>query len=290
MKVIVINPHGFCRGVNKAIELAYKAKEENEGKQINILGTLVHNECVIADLEKDGFKILHEKEHSLEEWISLLQEGDVIVFSAHGHSPKLDEIAKERNLKIYDATCSFVRANELIIKNKIAQGGQVVYIGQKGHAEATGALGIDDENIFLCEPKKQMDLGAIKDVSPLLVSQTTMGMDEISDTVNGLKNIFPMAKLAAKVCDATEKRQNAIGNAPSDIDLYVIMGSKTSNNTIKLYNLAKEKYPSATIVRALDVNELKEIDLSNKKKAALISGASTSIKEFDAVKEFLENL
>ncbi|MCQ2799479.1 MAG: 4-hydroxy-3-methylbut-2-enyl diphosphate reductase [Bacilli bacterium] len=290
MEVIVINPHGFCRGVDKAIELAYKAKNENPNSQINILGTLVHNECVISDLKADGFNILHEKEHSLEEWITLLNEGDVVVFSAHGHSPKLNELAKTKKLKVYDATCPFVKANELFIKNKVLEGGQVIYIGQKGHAEAMGALGIDENAILLCEPNKPFDYESVKDDEPLLVSQTTMGLDEIEETVHLLKEKFAKAVLAAKACDATEKRQNAISNAPTDIDLYVIMGSKTSNNTIKLFNLAKEKYPNAMVIRALDVNELKDYDLSKNKKAALISGASTSLKEFDAVKDYLESI
>lgn len=287
MKVITIEPNCFCAGVNNALNMAYKAKSENPNKTIYLLGSIVHNERVVKDLEKDGFVILNEKSKPLEEWIIDLKENDVVVFSAHGHDPKLDGLAKSKGLKIYDSTCAFVKANELLLKKKVESGGQVIYIGQEGHAEAKGALGIDKNNIFLCQPGKIFNKSSVKTDNPLLVSQTTMGLEEIKEATKQLKAIFPKAEISARVCDATEKRQTAISKAPRDIDLYVVMGSSTSNNTIKLYQLAKSQYKNATILRVLDLDELKLFEIKGKKSAALVSGASTSLKEFNEVRDYL---
>ena len=141
MEVIIIEPHCFCAGVNNALTMAYKAKKEHPNETIHILGSLVHNEIVVKDLEKDGFVILNEKKKTLEEWIETLHNGQIIVFSAHGHDPRLDLLAKNKGLIVYDSTCGFVKANELLLKKKVETGGQVIYIGQKGNAEAMGALG-----------------------------------------------------------------------------------------------------------------------------------------------------
>lgn len=287
MKVITIEPNCFCAGVNNALNMAYKAKSENPDKTIYMLGSLVHNERVVKDLENDGFVILNEKKKPLEEWITSLEKDDVVVFSAHGHDPKLDVLAKNKGLKIYDSTCGFVKANELLLKKKVESGGQVIYIGQEGHAEAKGALGIDSNNIFLCQPGKDFNKNLVKADNPLLVSQTTMGLEEIKEATELLEKFFPNAEISARVCDATEKRQTAISKAPKDIDLYVVMGSSTSNNTIKLYQLAKAQYKNAMILRVLDLDELKQYEIKGKKTAALVSGASTSLKEFNEVRDYL---
>ena len=290
MKVSVINPHGFCAGVQMALDCAQKAKKEHPEEKIYILGNLVHNERVICDLERDGFIILDERKRSLSDWIKTLKNGDVVVFSAHGHDPHLDIEAKEKGLVVYDTTCPFVKANSVLIKQRISQGGDVIFIGQAGHAETIGTLKINEDKIFLYEPGKPFNFQKIQVKNPLLVSQTTMGTDEMKESISLLKDHFPDIDVAARVCDATDKRQSAICTAPDDVDLYVVMGSSTSNNTMKLLGLAKTKYPKAKVIRCLDLNEIKNMDLKGYKKAALISGASTGLKEFEEVRAYLQNL
>ena len=261
-----------------ALDCAYKAKEEHPKERIYILGNLVHNERVIGDLENDGFIILDECKKSLSEWIKTLEKGEVIVFSAHGHDPHLDIEAKEKGLVVYDATCPFVKANSILIKKRISENGEVIFIGQAGHAETVGTLKINEAKIHLYEPEKSFDFNAIQVKNPLLVSQTTMGTDEMKESVSLLKDHFPEIDVAARVCDATDKRQSAICTAPRDVDLYVVMGSSTSNNTMKLLGLAKAKYPTAKVIRCLDLEEIRNMELKGFKKAALISGASTGLR------------
>ena len=273
-----------------ALDCAYKAKKEHPEERIYILGNLVHNERVIGDLENDDFIILDERKKSLSEWIKTLENGDVVVFSAHGHDPHLDIEAKEKGLVVYDATCPFVKANSVLIKKRISENGEVIFVGQAGHAETVGTLKIDEAKIHLYEPGKQFDFSAIQVKNPLLVSQTTMGTDEMKESVSLLKDHFSKIDVAARVCDATDKRQNAICTAPRDVDLYVVMGSSTSNNTMKLLGLAKAKYPTAKVIRCLDFEEIRNMELKGFKKAALISGASTGLREFEEVKTYLESL
>ena len=273
-----------------ALDCAYKAKKEHPEERIYILGNLVHNERVIGDLENDGFIILDERKKSLSEWIKTLEKGDVVVFSAHGHDPHLDIEAKEKGLLVYDATCPFVKANSVLIKKRISENGEVIFIGQAGHAETVGTLKINEAKIHLYEPGKPFDFDAIQVKNPLLVSQTTMGTDEMKESVSLLKDHFSEIDVAARVCDATDKRQSAIRTAPSDVDLYVVMGSSTSNNTMKLLGLAKAKYPTAKVIRCLDLEEIRNMELKGFKKAALISGASTGLREFEEVKAYLESL
>jgi 4-hydroxy-3-methylbut-2-enyl diphosphate reductase len=117
-----------------------------------------------------------------------------------------------------------------------------------------------------------------------------MDLDDLSFAQAAIRSIFPSARFEARRCLATERRQNALTTAPQDIDLYVILGSGRSNNTAKLEALARKNYPHASVVRALDLAEIKVCNLNGKKKAALASGASTSPQAFNEVLTYLKSL
>lgn len=290
MEVIVINPHSFCFGVNKALALAKKAKEGHPEETIYLLGGLVHNERVLASLKDDGFVLLDEKEKSLEEHLSSLKEGSILVFSAHGHPEKLDEMAKKKNLLVYDATCRYVKDNENAIKDELALGHEIIYIGLKGHAESLSALSLSNDVHLFAPPFQSEELASIKDRSPLLISQTTMGLSEIERAKLEVRKLFPNYREKAKCCLATEMRQKAVSEAPIDIDMFIILGSKNSNNTMKLFECAKNSHPNSQVIRLMDLKEAQEINYSAIKKIALASGASTSSEDFQEVRQYLENL
>ena len=147
MKVTTISPFGFCMGVTKAIEVAKKAKKEHPNEDVFVIGNLVHNERIIEEIRTLGLIVLDEREKSLRDWLISLPEQSVIVFTAHGHAPELDEIASRKKMLVYDSTCVFVKENEEMIKEEIRSGGEIIYIGQRNHAEANGAIGIDESKI-----------------------------------------------------------------------------------------------------------------------------------------------
>jgi 4-hydroxy-3-methylbut-2-enyl diphosphate reductase len=292
MEVIAIEPHGFCEGVVRALSEAEQARKEHPRETIYVLGLLVHNEDVIENLKKEGFVFCDEQTKSLEDWIKEIPERSVVVFAAHGHAPNVERASAEKNFVTYDATCRFVKDNSRVISDEIKIGNEVIYIGRKFHAEAIASYGICPEKVHLYDQEhpEEDSWKSIDSSSPLVLSQTTMDLDDIAEAKSTIRQVYPSARFLAERCLATQRRQAALLEAPHDIDLYVILGSARSNNTNRLEALAKENYPSALVLRVLGLKELKAISLAGKKKAALASGASTSPAVFQEVETYLKTL
>ncbi len=286
MKVSLIKPQGFCSGVTKAISIARKAKEENPNKRVYILGMLAHNKTLIDDLTKDGFITLNDENE--EETIKSLKAGDVLVFTAHGHDSKLEELAKKQGLIVYDATCFKVKSNLDKIRNEIKAGHQVIYIGQNGHKEANAALSIS-ENVSLYDTQLLINYYLITDEKPYVINQTTLNFYELSTYHKDILEHIPGARIEDEICAATRLRQEAITKIDSDTDLIVVVGSTKSSNSNKLFDIAKSRYPKATTCMVSDLNELTNLDISSKKKAAVVSGASTPQYVVDEIYNYLFN-
>ena len=286
MKVSLIKPQGFCSGVTRAVSLAYKAKEENPNKNIYILGMLAHNQSLIDDLTKDGFITL---EGCDKKNISQLNKGDVLVFTAHGHSEELDKIALDKGIITYDATCFKVKDNLNKIKKEINEGHQVIYIGQDGHKEANAALSVSDK-VSLYDTKLLINYQLITDKSPFVLNQTTLNFYELDKYHKDILKHFPNARIENEICNATRLRQEAILKIENDTDLIVIVGHKKSSNSNKLFEIAKENYPHALVLMVNNLDELKAFDLKNKIKAAVGSGASTPQYIVDQIYNYLISL
>lgn len=290
MRVTLVKPFGFCFGVKKAIETAYKAKEENPNQTIYILGNLVHNETVLNEMKDDDFVFLKDDCSLFESELKSLNDGSIIVFSAHGHAPSLDKIALDKKMKMYDATCHFVKINEKKIQEEIENGNEVIFIGVKNHAEANASISIDRHKVHLYDCKSSFDYENVNSISPLIVSQTTMTSGEIENATKEIINKFPKAKIAAKRCFATESRQDNLVKSGKDADAFVIIGSKESNNTQKLIWLVSKHFPNKKCYSILNVNDLEEYknELSSYKEIAISSGASTPDSVVLACKKYIE--
>ncbi len=286
MKVSLIKPQGFCSGVTRAVSLAYKAKEENPNKNIYILGMLAHNQSLIDDLNRDGFITL---EGCDKKNISNLNRGDVLVFTAHGHSEELDVIAKDKGLITYDATCFKVKDNLNKIKREISDGHQVIYIGQDGHKEANAALSVSNK-VSLYDTKLLINYQLITDDSPFVLNQTTLNFYELNKYHNDILKHFPQARIENEICNATRLRQEAILKIDKDTDLIIIVGHSKSSNSNKLFEIAKENYPESLVLMVNNLEELKGIDIKNKRKAAVGSGASTPQYIVDQIYNYLISL
>ena len=284
MQVVLVKPQGFCGGVSRAINIAIKAKEENPNSNVYVLGALVHNQNVLDDLKNKGIETLEGNNE--EEILRSLSKGDVIIFSAHGHDEKLDKIAKEKGLIIYDTTCVFVKKNLEIIKRDIKAGHQVIYVGQTNHRETNAALSISN-NISLHDMKLLFNYYFITDKSPLVINQTTLNYLEISNVHNDILSHIPGARIENEICSATRLRQEAILTISDDTDLIVIVGDRRSSNTNKLFDIAKSHYPNALVTLVNDLDELKELNIQDKKKAAISSGASTPQYVVDEIYNYL---
>lgn len=283
MQITLIKPQGFCGGVTRAVSLAKKAKEDHPSKDIYILGMLAHNQTLIDDLSKQGFITLLGNE---EEEINKLKKGDVIVFTAHGHSEYLDNLAISKGLITYDATCFKVKSNLEKIQKEIEDGHQVIYIGQKGHKETEAALSISPQ-VSLYDTKLLINYYLITDKNPYVINQTTLNYYELTRFYDDIKKHIPGARFENEICDATRLRQEAMLHIDKDVELIVVVGHKKSSNTNRLFDIAKTHYPDALVMMVNDVEDMKAFDLSSIKKAAIASGASTPSYIVDEIYEYL---
>ena len=246
MKVEVLNPKGYCSGVTLAIKTALKAKEENPDRDVFVLGMLVHNEESINFLKEKGIISLTNKDNNLFELLDKVPSGSVLIFTAHGHDEKLDELAKNKGLLIYDATCPMVKSNIALIKNKIQEGYKVIYIGKENHPETTAMLSISDD-VLLYDDNLLNNYLKTTNSKIFVANQTTLNYDEINEIHARILEVNPTAIIQNEVCNTTRLRQSALKNLSDDTDLIYVVGSNKSNNTIKLFEIAEANYPKALI-------------------------------------------
>lgn len=285
MEIIVVEPHGYCAGVCRALALAKKAKAENPGKRIFLLGAPVHNEIATKGLENEGFILLDERKKHLETHLRSLSKGDIVVFSAHGHPETYDRIAQENGILAIDATCPFVDANRRKGKEVGMSGAPLFYAGTRGHLEAESFLKNVPDSIFIDAHSPEVDLGGAK---AFLIAQTTLSDTEVELALTVLKNHFAQVEILSARCGATEIRQKAIRALPRDCEALVVLGSSGSNNSRKLAEIGEEIGLDSYL--ALDAGSLRAIPLEKYKKIALAAGASTPPECFEEALAYLRSL
>lgn len=280
MQVKAITPRGYCKGVVRAIEIAKNA--QNEQQPIYILGMIVHNQYIVEALKKRGIQTIDIPGQTRLELLDQIQHGTVIV-TAHGASDQVFQKAKNKGLNVIDASCLDVIKTHDLIKKKLNEGYDILYIGKKGHPEAEGAISIDEKRVHLITSKNDIQM-----MDPnkhyVMTNQTTMSLYDVYDLCEYAKTILPHVTIEKEICTATKIRQEAIKNMEEDIDIVFIVGDPHSNNTQKLASIASEK-KEVHMIESLD--DLNINWLKGKKKAAVSSGASTPTYLTNQVIEFL---
>lgn len=280
MQVKAITPRGYCKGVVRAIEIAKNA--QNEQQPIYILGMIVHNQYIVEALKKRGIQTIDIPGQTRLELLDQIQHGTVIV-TAHGASDQVFQKAKNKGLNVIDASCLDVIKTHDLIKKKLNEGYDILYIGKKGHPEAEGAISIDEKGVHLITSKNDIQM-----MDPnkhyVMTNQTTMSLYDVYDLCEYAKTILPHVTIEKETCTATKIRQEAIKNMEEDIDIVFIVGDPHSNNTQKLASIASEK-KEVHMIESLD--DLNINWLKGKKKAAVSSGASTPTYLTNQVIEFL---
>ena len=287
MDVLTLHPHGYCVGVRAAIALAKKAKEDYPDRNVYLLGLLVHNETAVAELSTLGLIPLDEREKPLLDHLLGLNKGDVVVFSAHGHPDAYEDLAKEKGLIIVDATCRYVKEN---LASALSGEGPILYIGVAGHLESEAFLANCPEAEFYDVKSGRSHLIGLvgRGKTPRVITQTTLSGEEIEKAMEEIRRFFPDATLEKERCHSTSLRQKAVLSLPEDVDALIVLGSHRSNNSLKLAELGAASGKQTHLCLGLD--EVKKLDLSDKKRLALCSGASTSDDVFDAVLSYLSAL
>lgn len=288
VKVVIAEPYGYCAGVANAIALAHKTKEANPHRKIVVLGMLIHNEDALEQLRKLGIETLYQKDRDLLDLIDDIQDGSIVILTAHGHKQVVEDKLNQRGLEFVDTTCPFVKLTFSEIAKAVKCGHEVIYIGKEKHPEATAALSISN-HVHLLDVSQKI-VPSIEDKSPLVINQTTFSHYEIEKLIEMVKEKYPEAKVFKSVCDASTRRQEALLSLPKDVELIYVVGGKNSNNAKTLFDMASKNYPNAKVIAIQNESDVKEKDLLGLNLVAISSGASTPKEISEAIKEKIESL
>ena len=194
MKIEIIQPVGYCSGVSNAISKAIAIKKESGDKPVYILGSLVHNSHVIDSLESIGIINLSDSSTTLEDKINSLEDGSIVIFTAHGHDEKVDLLAKEKHMVVYDCVCPNVKSNMTNIKEKISSGYDVIFVGINNHPETVASLSIS-EKIHLYDAKSDNFIPFETNKPVFVTNQTTLNFKELETIFNKIKFNYPNAEI-----------------------------------------------------------------------------------------------
>ena len=270
LKILLASPRGFCAGVDRAIEIVNRALVKY-GKPVYVRHEIVHNKQVVEDLKTRGAIFVEE----ISEIKDLTRP---VIFSAHGVPKTVPEEAKLKNLSFIDATCPLVskvhRESEQLFKN----GFDIILIGHKNHPEVVGTMGqLPAGSVKLIETSDDVDSLRIENFTKPLayITQTTLSVDDTSEIIKLLKKKFLNIKGPIKedICYATTNRQSAVKQIAPNCDMFFVIGSRNSSNSVRLVEVAKK----AGCINSELIYFGKELPIDRIKKSKTIgisSGAS----------------
>lgn len=285
MQIIKISPRGYCYGVVDAMVIARNAAlDKSLPRPIYILGMIVHNKHVTDAFAEEGIITLDG--NNRKDILEKVDKGTVI-FTAHGISPEVRELAKKKGLVTIDATCPDVTKTHSLIEEKTKQGYQVIYIGKKGHPEPEGAVGVAPDRVHLVETPEDVEALNIDSDKLIVTNQTTMSQWDVADTMKRVQEKYPHAEAYKEICMATQVRQEAVADQATQADVTIVVGDPKSNNSNRLAQVSEE-IAGTKAYRIADITEL-DIDwIKDAKTVAVTSGASTPTPITKEVISFLE--
>ena len=270
MNIYLANPRGFCAGVDRAIEIVERALEIFSAP-IYVRHEVVHNRYVVSNLIKKGAIFVEE----LDE----IPDGATVIFSAHGVSQQVRNEAKNRKLRIFDATCPLVTKVHLEVARHEKNTEDVILIGHSGHPEVEGTLGQykdnPDSNIYLIETVEDVAALQVKHPDALAyVTQTTLSVDDTKNIIDALRNKFTNIQGPRKddICYATQNRQDAVRALADKADVFLVIGSANSSNSNRLRELAEKQKVNAFLIDG--VEDINEAWFENANSIGVTAGAS----------------
>jgi 4-hydroxy-3-methylbut-2-en-1-yl diphosphate reductase len=266
-RVLLAKPRGYCAGVERAIDTVEHALRLH-GAPIYVRKQIVHNLHVVRTLEAKGVIFVDEAED--------VPEGAIVVFSAHGVAPEVHEQAGRRRLRTIDATCPLVTKVHREARRFAAADYDILLIGHEGHEEVVGTTGEAPEHIHLVDGPADVGRLTVRDPERVVwLSQTTLSVDETMQTVDALRERFPALQSPPSddICYATQNRQVAVKLIAPQVDLFLVVGSANSSNSVRMVETALAAgAPAARLVE--NVAAVEESWLSGVATVGLSSGAS----------------
>jgi 4-hydroxy-3-methylbut-2-enyl diphosphate reductase len=260
------------------------AMDQSLPRPIYILGMIVHNKHVTDAFERDGIITLDgdNRKEILEK-----VEGGTVIFTAHGVSPEVRELAKQKGLVSIDATCPDVTVTHDLIREKTNEGFHVIYIGKKGHPEPEGAIGVSPNLVHLVQTVEDVEQLNIVAEKLIVTNQTTMSQWDVAALMEKLQAKFPHIEVHKEICLATQVRQEAVAEQAGSAQLLIVVGDPLSNNSNRLTQVSEE-IANTPSYRISDISELKLEWLDGIETVAVTAGASTPTPIVKEVIQFLD--
>jgi 4-hydroxy-3-methylbut-2-enyl diphosphate reductase len=269
MDIILANPRGFCAGVDRAISIVDRALDIF-GAPIYVRHEVVHNKFVVNGLRDRGAIFVEE--------LDQIPDNNTVIFSAHGVSKAVRNDAKNRGLKVFDATCPLVTKVHMEVTRASRKGIECILIGHAGHPEVEGTMGQYENpegGIYLIESPADVEHLTVKNPKNLYYcSQTTLSVDDTSDVIDALKLKFTEIQGPRKddICYATQNRQDAVRSIASQVDLLLVVGAKNSSNSNRLRELAEKFGTRSYLIDTFE--DIQKDWLTDLKSIGVTAGAS----------------
>ena len=279
MKIIFAKNIGFCFGVKRAVLIAENSLKRDQ-KPVQFLGSLVHNEKVIEKFKKKGIKFIKNLKSA---------KSGTIIIQAHGIPPLSQKIKK--GLLFRDATCPLVKKAQIAAKSLYEKRYKVVIIGDKDHSEVKGIKGWCEDKALIIENENQAKkLPKYNKIG--VIAQTTQNLDNVNKVLKVLKSKTKKLKYLNTLCPEVQKRQNEIESILKKTDSVLIIGSKSSANTKRLVEKAKESKKQVFWINSLTElkKEFKKQKIKKISVLGVISGTSASNEEIEKIKIWLKKL
>lgn len=270
MEIYLSKYAGFCNGVKRAYDKVISLDLEAVKKPVYVLGSLVHNPDVIKKIEEKGIGRIDR-----EDFFNAKpgQIGTLIV-TAHGTGPDIFKVAQEKNINIIDTTCPKVIKVQRLAKAYARRGYKIVLVGDKGHKEVKGINEWGEGKAHVVSDESDLEqLAFFKDDKIVVISQTTQCEDFFAKVSGYIKEMFPESEIISTICNATHERQSEIRELVSKTDAVLIIGSKISANSTRLYEIAHAINPRTFFIE--NGKGLSSDWFSGVESVAVTAGAST---------------
>ena len=270
LKIYLASPRGFCAGVKRAIDIVEKSLEKY-GKPVYVRHEIVHNKQVVERIKKKGAIFV-------EELSDIKDNSRPVIFSAHGVPKSVPEEANLKKLSFVDATCPLVSKVHRESEQLYKKGYDIILIGHDNHPEVIGTMGqLPKDTIKLVETIKDVETLNLKEFSKPVayITQTTLSVDDTAEIIEKLKERFPEIKQPIKedICYATTNRQMAVKKIAPMCDMFFVIGSRNSSNSVRLVEVAKKAGCKKSILMHSE-EKLPIEELINSEIIGISSGAS----------------
>jgi (E)-4-hydroxy-3-methyl-but-2-enyl pyrophosphate reductase len=263
MEIVLAESLGFCMGVKRAVDLAYRALDKANGLPVVTLGPLIHNAQETERLTADGIQLADE---------AAPPEQGIAIIRAHGAAPEVYEELRARGLRVMDGTCPYVHYSQRKAVELAEAGYEVVIAGDKNHPEIRGILGyIQNRAHVVKSVEEARALPAFERVGT--VAQTTISPEKYRAIVRAIGEKSREVKVCETICDATEENQSAVRRLAAEVELLYVIGGRHSANSNKLVEVARESCRRSVLIET--EAEINGEDLRGVARVGVSAGAST---------------